>query len=152
MAGQIPESYGEGRTSIPDSIDLDNRNKMQGMMFPGSTISHAMIRPDKSQKAVMKHKWDGTSEWNWNDPDARKAAFDYDNHPEVQARRWEKMNWHERMMCGSPQMNKIAFYGFNMTVTFFFFRFWLSSVKATVIPMTLFWGSLGYVFSGPEMS
>lgn len=143
MAGKIPETFGEGRMKFSDE-DLSNQNKIRSMLYPGSTISHALIQPDEGQKKVMKHKYDGTSEWNWHDPYARKAAAEYDNHPEVLERRWKSMPFQAKVMCMSPSANMSMFYVWNAGVALAFFRLYFSSFRTAFTPWIIFCGAMGY--------
>jgi hypothetical protein len=150
MAGQIPEKYGEGRMAFP-SEDLSNQNKIRHMMFPGTTISHALIQPDEQQKKIMKHKYDGTSEWDWRDDDARKAAWEYDNHPEVIERRWNAMRPMAKLMCWSNNANIAAYCIWNGGLAICAFRLYFSSFRTAFVPWAFFCGVMFYADGFPEL-
>ena len=149
MAGKIPDSFGEGRSKMPQE-DLSNTDKIRSMMFPGSTISHTLITPNESQKKLIKHKYDGTSEWDWRDPEHRKAAYEYDSHPEVQQRRWDAMTWDTKLMCGNQMYNEQIFYGWNMALTLLITRSYFTSVKGALLPWVTLWGGVLYFKIAPE--
>ena len=98
----------------------------------------------------MKHKYDGTTEWDWRDPAHRKAAYDYDNHPEVIQRRWEAMPWDAKLMVGSPKYNEQIFYLWNMAMSLALTRSYFTSIKGALLPWATLWGGILYFKLAPE--
>ena len=128
---------------------LDDRNRLSKIMFPGSTVSHTFVNADEVQKTIMEKKLSGTGEFDYHDVGALRAAWAYDQHPDVVARRQRDMSLYAKFML-NPELNNFAYYGFNACVGFTFARMccvttktafqWACMGALVVIPATYWQG------------
>ena len=105
------------RGTSPFTADLADRNRIGHMMFPGSTISNTFHRPDEVQQTIIDKKFKHTKEFDLHDQSQLREAWDYDNRPDVIARRRDAMPW-SVWITTNELVNDGAFWLFNAGVVF----------------------------------